>query len=308
MYLELCTPEQMENIYSELGTTKEAVQKDVQDLMDWMEKQPHLPDVRDEEFLTHFLIRCKNSMEKTKRKLEMYYSARALMPEIYSNRNIESEELTEALKTALFTPVPKVTKEGNRLIFLRFFDIHGVKLPTSEVALKGMVMVLDMMLKICNSRSYIIVFDFENMSAPIIALGFTILKKFLTLATKTTPGRFDKIYFVNMMPAAEPLVNIGKTFVKKELADRIVIWKKKSSELSEAIEAEVVPSNYGGKEKPIEELQELWKEFAKVQFKNWLLNEDTVKADLSKKPIGDQLNKDLSMYGVEGSFRNIVID
>lgn len=39
-------------------------------------------------------------MEKTKRKLEMYYSARALMPEIYSNRNIESEELTEALKTA----------------------------------------------------------------------------------------------------------------------------------------------------------------------------------------------------------------
>lgn len=46
MYLELCTPEQMENIYSELGTTKEAVQKDVQDLMDWMEKQPHLPDVR----------------------------------------------------------------------------------------------------------------------------------------------------------------------------------------------------------------------------------------------------------------------
>lgn len=36
---------------------------------------------------------------------------------------------------------------------------------------------------------------------------------------------------------------------------QIVIWKKKSSELSEAIEAEVVPSNYGGKEKPIEELQ-----------------------------------------------------
>lgn len=54
----------------------------------------------DEEFLTHFLIRCKNSMEKTKRKLEMYYSARALMPEIYSNRDIESEELAEALRTA----------------------------------------------------------------------------------------------------------------------------------------------------------------------------------------------------------------
>lgn len=95
------------------------------------------------------------------------------------------------VNSRLFTPVPKVTKEGNRLIFLRFFDIHGVKLPTSEVALKGMVMVLDMMLKICNSRSYIIVFDFENMSAPIIALGFTILKKFLTLATVSLYFRLE---------------------------------------------------------------------------------------------------------------------
>lgn len=48
MYFEFCTPEQVESIYSELGTTKDAVEKDVRYLIDWMEKQPHLPDVRGE--------------------------------------------------------------------------------------------------------------------------------------------------------------------------------------------------------------------------------------------------------------------
>lgn len=36
---------------------------------------------------------------------------------------------------------------------------------------------------------------------------------------------------------------------------QIVVWKKKASELSEVIEADVVPSNYGGKERPMEELE-----------------------------------------------------
>lgn len=66
-----------------------------------------------------------------------------------------------------------------------------MKIPSSEVALKAMVVVLDMMLKICNSKSYIIVFDFENLSAAVIALGFTILKKFLTLATVSLYSRLE---------------------------------------------------------------------------------------------------------------------
>lgn len=55
MYFEFCTPEQVENIYSELGTNQEAVKKDVQYLMDWMEKQPHLPNVRGK-FTVQFLL------------------------------------------------------------------------------------------------------------------------------------------------------------------------------------------------------------------------------------------------------------
>ena len=44
-------------------------------------------DIVDDEFLSNFLIRCKNSVERAKNQLEVYYTNRALMPEIFTNRD-----------------------------------------------------------------------------------------------------------------------------------------------------------------------------------------------------------------------------
>lgn len=46
--LELVQPtkSQLDFIYGELNTTTEAVRKGVQTLIEWLEKQPHLPSVK----------------------------------------------------------------------------------------------------------------------------------------------------------------------------------------------------------------------------------------------------------------------
>lgn len=45
-YLELCTEEQIDDFYAEFGATRETMHRDVQYLKEWLEKQPHLPNVK----------------------------------------------------------------------------------------------------------------------------------------------------------------------------------------------------------------------------------------------------------------------
>lgn len=49
----------------------------------------------DEDVLSHLLLNCKNSLEKAKVRLEMYMNTKAIMPEIFRNRNPFDKEIEE---------------------------------------------------------------------------------------------------------------------------------------------------------------------------------------------------------------------
>lgn len=46
MYLEQFTKEQQKKFYEELSITEESLERDVNYLIEWLEKQPHLPKVK----------------------------------------------------------------------------------------------------------------------------------------------------------------------------------------------------------------------------------------------------------------------
>lgn len=45
MYWESLTQDQLRKIYAKFNATEESLKNDVQYLKQWLEKQPHLPDV-----------------------------------------------------------------------------------------------------------------------------------------------------------------------------------------------------------------------------------------------------------------------
>lgn len=47
-----------------------------------------------------FLRGCKFSLEKTKRKLDMYFTMRAAVPEFFSNRDPTLPEIKEVMRIA----------------------------------------------------------------------------------------------------------------------------------------------------------------------------------------------------------------
>lgn len=73
--------------------TPQRLKEGVQHLKEWLAKQPHLPNVDDEEWLATFLCQCKLSLEKAKSKLDGYFSYRNKYPQLLKNRNPFSPEV-----------------------------------------------------------------------------------------------------------------------------------------------------------------------------------------------------------------------
>jgi len=55
--------------------------------------------VPDSQFLVTFLRGCKFSLERTKAKMDMYYTLRTALPEFYTNRDPMLPEIQKILKS-----------------------------------------------------------------------------------------------------------------------------------------------------------------------------------------------------------------
>lgn len=308
--LQVATNDQVWEFFAEFSATEESVENDVRYLKEWLRKQPHLPNIEDDEWLTNFLLRCKNSLERTKKTLDGYYTTRALMPEVFQDRDPSTKQLQHVFRLGGYVPTVKLTPDGYRVVIFRIFDDYKNEVPDSDSMVKVTQLATDFSLKWDKIRGMIVIYDFQNINMQYVTMIFAILKKLLTLATKTTPCRYHKIYIVNSLPLVEPIVTFGKSLVKKELADRVQVWKEDPKKLINVLPKESLPKDYGGDDKSMEELRELWYEEIKKN-QDWFIAEEKNIADLSKRPadsIGNGGNNDVTNYGIEGSFRKICLD
>ncbi|XP_065226037.1 uncharacterized protein LOC135849496 isoform X2 [Planococcus citri] len=270
-YLELCTKSQLDDYFAEFGGTEESVQNDVKYLKEWMRQQPHLPNIEDEEWLTNFLLRCKNSLERTKKALERYYTTRVTMPEVFQDRDPCTKEIKELSKRCCLIPIPKLTPEGHRIVIFKIFE-KGNSAPNGDLIIKATQIVSDYLMKVDKNRGLIVIMDYENINMNYITMMFSMIKQYITLVT-------------------------------------ITMWKEKSTKLYTVLPKELLPEKYGGTyEKTFEELRDLF--FEDIASKqDWFISDEKNKADISKRPADHPfVDDDSSNYGVEGSFRKICLD
>lgn len=107
--------------------TPESLKKDAQYLMEWLEKQPHLPGIKgknshvwigftwyshnnifnyvDEKFLIGLIQKSKNRLESTKEILEMTFTLRATIPKLMGEADISEEHYRTILKMGWDTEI-----------------------------------------------------------------------------------------------------------------------------------------------------------------------------------------------------------
>lgn len=82
----------------ELNEDKEKLEEALTLMRAWIEQSPHLKARTDDQFLIAFLRGCKYSLEKTKQKLDMYYTLRTHIPELMLDRDPLDQKLHAIIK------------------------------------------------------------------------------------------------------------------------------------------------------------------------------------------------------------------
>ncbi|XP_063924362.1 retinol-binding protein pinta-like [Zophobas morio] len=98
----------VEKILQSFDKNKEGIDEDIVNLQKWMDDQPHLPETLDKRSTMNFLILNKFSIEKTKQKIDTYYTVRTKLDDVYQHINPKLPHMTEFRNIIYFVPHPQL--------------------------------------------------------------------------------------------------------------------------------------------------------------------------------------------------------
>ncbi|XP_050442756.1 alpha-tocopherol transfer protein-like isoform X2 [Adelges cooleyi] len=304
----------IDQMYSELGTSEAKIAIDLKILKEWMRKQPHLPNpddgekTVDEKRIKMFLILCKNSMEKTKVKLDQHYTVKRSAPEYFSKWDPTSPELIQSMKLSFFVPLPNPTHEGHRVVLYSARTAEDVDKFVYDDFIKSCFITYDLRiahLDTCKKDIYIL--DTINLSMNHMTVFLLNVKKTIECMFAAYPTRIHEIHIVNKKSFLQPLLNIVIRLLKKKISNRIFNHNS-IEELKNYIDPSILPLNYGGSyPKTSDEVIDEWY-VELTKHREWLIAQESIVADKSKRPKNSNTNLDSFKNATEGSFRKLEVD
>lgn len=91
-------PELQKIAIEELNENPSRIDEDIAALRLWIQQQPHLKARTDDQFLVNFLRGCKYSLERTKAKMDRFYTLRTKYPEFYLGHNVDVDKLLKLFR------------------------------------------------------------------------------------------------------------------------------------------------------------------------------------------------------------------
>ncbi|CAG9559146.1 unnamed protein product [Danaus chrysippus] len=281
--------------------------RDLAAIKDWLRKQPHLPDEWEDMPLLTFLRGSSFSLEKCKRKLDMYFTMRAACPEFFTNRDATSPALREVLKTKLQGPaLPGVTPNGRRVTICRgLYPSLDSQQITDTLKLALMIGDIRLIEEVEGVAGDIYILDGAVLGASLLGrLSPSVIKKFMICVQEAYPVKLKEVHIINTSPTVERFVTFVKPFLKEKIRKRIFIHKD-LKDLYKYVPQEMLPKEYGGQCGTMDELQQNWTDKL-IEYRDWFKAQDALVANESLRP-GRPTNYD-ELFGIDGSFRQLAID
>ncbi|XP_075216093.1 alpha-tocopherol transfer protein-like [Lycorma delicatula] len=305
MYLETMTEEQIQNKLTENGMTAVELKSMVLALKEWLQQQQHLPQYMSEQELKYYLWGSKCSLERTKQKLDAYFTMRHLIPEFFSNRDPCTDQMMLYRKSLNVFPLPRLTKDGYRVFYSGLYSsaINFCNLThcRSVVNMSDYCMINDSL----TNGTYIIIDGKHITYKHVKQVPTTQFLKALSYVTEVLPLRLKGVFVINTPPVFDYITAIFFPLLSKKIRERVHHFSG-HTELYKFIDKKILPRDYGGEEASIDELNDVWQKTIE-SFKEWVMTEGSLLTDESKRPKQCKY-KYSDLFGVEGSFRQLQID
>ncbi|KAJ3652346.1 hypothetical protein Zmor_018321 [Zophobas morio] len=281
--------------------------QDLENIKEWLRKQPHLPDTWDDEMLLAYLRNCNFSLEKTKTKLDKFFSIKHALPEIFADYDITRPELQECLRGVQIYTSPRLTSEGYRVHFVRVVDSEpdNINLITF---LKLVIMIAQAYLKSedVEAAGEVQIVDASFFSYKHFAqITPTFAKKLLTLVQNAFAYKIKQFHVINAPALVDPLLKVVSPFLKQKLRNRIYLHRNVES-LVDHVPKDMTPEEFGGNAGKMKPHMDKLIELISGEFNSWLKQQELLKSDETKRIVRPQWCEDV--FGLDGSFKMLNID
>ncbi|XP_042230144.1 alpha-tocopherol transfer protein-like isoform X4 [Homarus americanus] len=292
----------------EINEDPERRAEDIQHIRDWLKHQPHIKARTDDWTILRFLRGCKFSLQRTKEKLDMFYTCKSLCPEWYKNRDPQDKKMRAILELGGMLPLKGRSVRGARVVVARLGLPAAVNFTMDELTKVNQLMI-DLLMEEDEAVSVTgleIIIDIEGMTLTHVAqMTPVFVKKAMTMMQEGYPMRPKGLNYINTPAAFDTVFNIFKTFMKEKMKRRTHFHGSDLDSLHKEVPKEVLPVEYGGTNGTIEDIKKYWLQRVDAR-RDWLIEDEQYGVDESKRPGKAKTSADL--FGIEGSFRKLNVD
>ncbi|XP_069951885.1 alpha-tocopherol transfer protein-like isoform X3 [Cherax quadricarinatus] len=307
-YVCTLSEELLQRAKEEINEVPERRADDIEHIRDWLKHQPHITARLDDWTILRFLRGCKFSLQRTKEKLDMFYTCKTLCPEWYKNRDPQDKKIRAILELGIMLPLPGYDHLG-RKVFIGRWGAYDPKEVSVDDVNRASIMISDIMAdedEQCTITGSVMVGDSEGMTmAHVAAFTPSLIKKSMVLWQEGYPMRPKGLHYINTPAAFDTVFNIFKSFMKEKMRKRVHIHGTDMESLYRHVPKSVLPVEYGGTNGTIEEITKYWIERLDAR-RDWLLEDEKYVVDESKRP--GKAKTSAELFGLEGSFRKLNVD
>lgn len=302
-------PDEIENIRKKLKLdNKDDREKAIAIIDEWVKSQKHfIKKDFSKGYIERCIVTCKGSLERTKQQIDLICTMRTHMPHLFQITSLKDQVLAEVFAKGRACFLPKLTKDYYRIVVVKASP--NMTFESSHISLLFLSFLYAA--EYLKSNEYCLgfrfVFDISDISLTdvITKLNLIELQQMVPVFTQGYGCKIKSVYLLTSSKFIETLLRLLKPLFSEKIANRIHAVSDRQM-LKDLIQPDILPVDYGGPERSVEDLYEdLIESLSTVPVQDLVKEMKRAVVDESKRQI-DKFNAEY--IGMPGTFRTLSID